>query len=205
MSVGTSAGTSAGTSVGTSAGTSAGMVAEPGAALLRVHLIVAMARNGVIGKGGSMPWHLPEDLAHFKRTTLGHVVIMGRRTWDSIGRPLPGRRNLVVTRDPGWQAPGAQACRSLPEALACSAPATDVFVIGGAQLYAQALAGPVQSLHLTRIDADIEGDTIFPALEPGRWRECNREHLPASATRPYALDFLQYEALRHDRGNPDTP
>lgn len=107
-------------------------------------LIVAMARNRVIGKDNTLPWHLPEDLQHFKRTTLGAPIIMGRRTWDSIGRPLPGRRNIVVSRQPDWQATGAEHARSLPDALAlCAAadsPAPRVFVIGGAQLYAQALA-----------------------------------------------------------------
>ncbi len=162
--------------------------------MTRLHLIVARARNGVIGDRGAMPWHLPEDLAHFKRTTLGHCVIMGRRTWDSIGRPLPGRRNIVVTRNPQWHAPGAEAAPSLEAAVRqCAAP--DAFVIGGAELYAQALRGPVARIHVTEIDADFAGDTLFPPLEPGRWRERSRRHLTPAGERGFALDFVEYEAI----------
>jgi len=162
-------------------------------AVPRLHLIVARARNGVIGNRGAMPWHLPEDLAHFKRTTLGHCIIMGRKTWDSIGRPLPGRRNIVVTRNPQWQAPGAEAASNLDAALALCGD-DDVFVIGGGELYAQALLRPVASIHLTEIDADFDGDARFAPLQAGRWRERSREHLAASEQRPYAIDFVHYEA-----------
>jgi len=167
--------------------------------VVRLELIVARARNGVIGDRGSLPWRLPEDLAHFKRTTLGHPVVMGRRTWDSIGRPLPGRRNIVVTRNRAWQAAGAEAVPDLAAALALcdaggSALPVRVFVIGGAQLYAEALAGYVDALHITEIDADIPGDTYFPALEPGRWREGGRTRIAAGAGRPFAFDFVHYEA-----------
>lgn len=162
-------------------------------AVARLHLIVARARNGVIGNRGAMPWHLPEDLAHFKRTTLGHAIIMGRKTWDSIGRPLPGRRNIVVTRNREWQAPGAEAAASLDAALALCGDA-DVFVIGGSELYAQALLRPVASIHLTEIDADFAGDTHFAPLQAGRWLERSRQHLAASEQRPYAIDFVHYEA-----------
>lgn len=141
-------------------------------------LIVAMARNRVIGKDNTLPWHLPEDLQHFKRTTLGAPIIMGRRTWDSIGRPLPGRRNIVVSRQPDWQAAGAEHARSLPDALAlCAAadnPAPRVFVIGGAQLYAQALA-LADELFITEIDADIDGDAYFPALDASQWQALSRD------------------------------
>jgi len=158
----------------------------------RVHLIVARARNGVIGSGGTMPWHLPVDLAHFKRTTLGHGIIMGRKTWDSIGRALPGRRNIVVTRNGQWQAPGAVAAPSLDAALAACG-GTDAFVIGGAELFALALAGPLHALHLTQIDADFDGDTYFAAPDPARWRERARRHLAPDAQRPFGLDFIEYE------------
>ncbi len=158
-----------------------------------VNLIVACARNGVIGNRGAMPWHLPEDLAHFKRTTLGHCIVMGRKTWDAIGRPLPGRRNIVVTRNAQWQAQGAEAALSLDAALALcgGAPA---FVIGGAQLYAQALQGPVANVYLTQIDAEFPGDAFFAPLEPGRWIERAREHHGATAQRPFAFDFVHFEA-----------
>lgn len=168
----------------------------------RLHLIVARARNGVIGNRGAMPWHLPEDLAHFKRTTLGHCIVMGRKTWDSIGRPLPGRRNIVVTRNAQWRADGAEAAPGLDAALALCGEG-DVFVIGGGELYAEALRRPVASIHLTEIDADFEGDARFAPLEPGRWRERTREHFAATAQRPYAFDFVHYEAAAADA--PDAP
>ena len=168
----------------------------------RLHLIVARARNGVIGNRGAMPWHLPEDLAHFKRTTLGHCIIMGRKTWDSIGRPLPGRRNIVVTRNAHWRAEGAEAASSLDAALALCGSG-DVFVIGGGELYAEALRRPVAGLHLTEIDADFEGDARFPPLEPGRWQERGRQHFAADARRPFAFDFVHYEAA--PARAPDAP
>ncbi len=165
-----------------------------------MQLIVARARNGVIGSGGALPWRLPEDLAHFRRLTMGHSIVMGRKTWESIGRALPGRRNIVVTRDAQWRAEGALAAHSLEQALeAAVQDGTDlrqVFVIGGAQLYAQALQLPVDTIFLTEIDADFDGDVRFPALEAGRWRECGREHFAPDATRPFGFDFVRYEAVR---------
>ena len=168
--------------------------------MTRIHLIVARARNGVIGRHGALPWHLPEDLAHFKRTTMGHAVIMGRKTWESIGRPLPGRRNIVVTRNARWQAPGAETATSLQQALQmCTVPShgadRDVFIIGGAQLYAQALQQHVDSIFLTEIDADFEGDAHFAALDPQRWRERSRQHFAPGGGRAFAFDFVRYEAV----------
>jgi dihydrofolate reductase len=124
-------------------------------------LIVAAARNGVIGKDGGLPWHLPEDLKHFKRTTTGHAIIMGRKTHESVGRPLPKRRNIVVTRQPGAQFPGCETANGLDEAIAL-ARATDEcpFIIGGASLYLAALPLATE-LHVTTIDEDVEGDTHF--------------------------------------------
>lgn len=135
-----------------------------------VELIVAHTRNLVIGRAGGMPWHLPDDLAQFKRATLGRVVIMGRRTFDEIGKPLPGRINLVVTRQSGWESPGTHRCASLDEALALAdelieagMASGDPAVIGGGQLYRLAL--PISDrIRRTLIDADIEGDTTFPDL-----------------------------------------
>ncbi|HEX6703625.1 MAG TPA: dihydrofolate reductase [Albitalea sp.] len=124
-------------------------------------LIAAVARNGAIGRNNQLLCRISEDLKFFKRTTLGSPVIMGRKTWESIGRPLPGRRNIVVTRNAGWQAEGAERAASLDDAIARAADAPKVFVIGGAQVYAQALPF-ADELVLTEIDADLDGDTFFP-------------------------------------------
>ena len=140
----------------------------------RVSIIVARASNGVIGKDGQLPWRLPEDLAFFKATTTGHTIVMGRKTWDSIGRPLPQRRNIVVSRNPHWQAAGAERASSLPAALALCSDATEVFIIGGAQLYEQALT-LADRLIVTAIEHDFEGDTYLPAADEKLWRELSRE------------------------------
>ena len=161
--------------------------------MVKLALIVARSRNGVIGRAGELPWRLPEDLAHFKRTTMGHPVVMGRKTWDSIGRPLPGRRNLVVTRDPHWNADGAEAFASLDAAFdAASDRCGDgdtVFVIGGAQVYREALAR-ADAMHVTEIDRDIDGDAYFPAFDPADWIETSREPLVGADTVPFA--FVHY-------------
>ena len=155
-------------------------------------LIVARARNGVIGRDNQLPWHLPEDLAHFKRVTMGRPIVMGRKTWESIGRPLPGRRSLVVSRDPHYAAPGAEVVGSLDEALARTAAEPEVFVIGGAQLYAVA-APRAQRLVLTELDADFEGDAHFAAPDPAHWNEVAREHHGPTAERAWGYDFVTYE------------
>ena len=148
----------------------------------RLHLIYARAANGVIGKNNALPWHLPEDLAHFKRTTLGCPVIMGRKTWDSLPpkfRPLPGRLNIVVSRDPAWHAAGALHAASIDAARALCPPGSDAWVIGGAQIYAQALplAG---SVVITEIDHAFEGDAFAPTLDAA-WQEQAREtHVAAN-------------------------
>lgn len=160
--------------------------------LPRISLIVARARNGVIGRNGTLPWRLPEDLAHFKRTTMGHPVVMGRRTWESIGRPLPGRRNIVVSRQAGFMAAGAEVALSLDAAIARCADAAEVFVIGGEQLYREALPR-AQRLVVTEIDADFEGDTFFPPIDTRLWRETAREHVEAMGQRDYGIDFVVYE------------
>ena len=155
-------------------------------------LIVARARNGIIGKDNGMPWHLPADLAHFKRTTLGHPVIMGRRTWESIGRALPGRRNIVVSRTPGFQAPGAEVVASLADAWRAVAGADEAFVIGGAPALR---GGPAAAdrIYLTDIAGDVEGDTFFPPLPPGAWRETVLGEQPADDSNRFALRFLLLE------------
>ncbi|MCT9123574.1 dihydrofolate reductase [Cupriavidus gilardii] len=154
-------------------------------------LIVARARNGVIGRDNTLPWRLPEDLAHFKRTTMGAPVIMGRKTWESIGRPLPGRRNIVVSRNSGLRLDGAETACSLEDALRLCVGVEQVFLIGGAQLYAEALPS-ADRLIVTEIDADIEGDAHFPEIDPRRWIATERErHRSESNGFDYA--FVTYE------------
>ena len=142
--------------------------------MTRITLIAAVARNGVIGLDGAMPWHLPDELAHFKATTMGHALIMGRRTFESIGRALPGRRTIVVTRDPAWQHADVETARSFPEAVSLAGPADEVFVAGGAQIYAEALPY-AHRLLITEVDAEPEGDTWFPAWPRDEWSEETRE------------------------------
>ncbi|MDO8319068.1 dihydrofolate reductase [Rhodoferax sp.] len=143
---------------------------------MKLNLIFARARNGVIGSNNTLPWHLPEDMAHFKRNTLGCPVIMGRKTWDSLPtkfRPLPGRLNVVVTRQDNWQAEGAVVANSLEAACAACPAESTAWVIGGAELYAQALA-LADTAVVTEIDADYEGDAFAPRFGP-EWREVARE------------------------------
>lgn len=154
-------------------------------------LIYARARNGVIGRDNAMPWHLPEDLAHFKATTLGCPVIMGRKTWDSLPprfRPLPGRRNIVVTRQADWNAEGAERAGSLEQALASCADSPRVWVTGGAQLYRLALPH-ADLVEVTVIDQDFEGDAYAPELGP-EWQETARSSQVSAKGLPYS--FLTY-------------
>lgn len=165
-------------------------------ALPRLHLIYARAANGVIGKDGRLPWHLPEDLAHFKRTTMGCPVIMGRKTWDSLPprfRPLPGRTNIVVTRQSDWSESGVQPSPNLQHALQLCEHAADVWVIGGAQLYA--LAEPLaQTAVVTEIEQDFDGDAFAPTLGPD-WHEVARErHVSATGM---AYSFVTYHRTAH--------
>ena len=156
---------------------------------MRLNLIVARARNGVIGAGGTIPWRVPGEMAYFKQVTLGHPIVMGRKTWESLPRrPLPGRRNLVVTRDRNYIAEGAEVVASLEEALARCADAHEVFVIGGAELFALALPRVTRAF-VTEIDLEVDGDVHFPALDPAQWREVSRRR---GATEP-THDFVVYE------------
>lgn len=155
-------------------------------------LIAALGRQRVIGYEGKMPWHLPADLAWFKRNTLGKPVIMGRNTWDSIGRALPERRNLVVSRDPQFQPNGAECFTSPQAALAAVADAPEVMVIGGAQIYQHFLPQATR-LYLTLIDADFHGDTFFPEYQQAAWQEQQRYEHAADATNPYPYTFLVLE------------
>lgn len=158
---------------------------------MKLHLIFARAANGAIGKDGVMPWHLPEDLAHFKRTTLGCPVIMGRKTWESLPprfRPLPGRTNVVVTRQRDWQAEGTRVAHSLEEGIALCGDVPDAWIIGGADIYAQAL--PLASTAVvTEIEADFEGDAFAPQFGP-EWKETARErHVSATGLK---FSFVTY-------------
>jgi dihydrofolate reductase len=157
-------------------------------------MVVAVARNGVIGANNAMPWHLPADLRHFRALTMGHRIIMGRKTWESLGRPLPGRENVIVSRNAALVAPGCKVVASLSAALSdCVLPAP-IFCIGGAELYRVALP-LAEDIHLTEINADFPGDTVMPPLPPAEWRETAREPAtdPASGIR-YA--FVHYVRVR---------
>ena len=161
-----------------------------GQGMTRIYLVAAIARNGVIGANGKLPWHLPEDLQHFKKLTLGHPIIMGRRTWESFAKPLPGRDSIVVTRRAGYEAPGASVAASLEAAIALCAGEPVAFVIGGAELYAAALP-LADGLVLTEIDKDYEGDTRFPEWDRKGWRVSQKEtHTSLQGVR---FDFVLYE------------
>lgn len=158
--------------------------------MTRIVLVAAVAANGIIGANGKLPWHLPEDLQYFKRLTLGHPVIMGRKTWESLKGPLPGRENIVVSRQAGYEAPGAAVASSLEAALALCAGEKVAFVIGGTQLFRESL--PVAAgLVMTEIQQDFPGDARFPDYDRSQWRETQREaHAAADGTR---FDFVMYE------------
>ncbi|KAE9636798.1 type 3 dihydrofolate reductase [Aeromonas veronii] len=157
---------------------------------MKISMIAAMAHDRVIGKDNQMPWHLPADLAHFKRVTLGKPVLMGRKTFESIGRPLPGRRNLVISRNPDYQAEGIEVVGSVEAALALLAGSSveELMVIGGGHLYAEMLPS-ADCLYLTRIDLAVEGDTRFPAFDDGQWQRVECESHPADEKNPHPYSF----------------
>jgi dihydrofolate reductase len=159
-----------------------------------ISIIAAMAENRVIGRENSLPWHLPNDLKHFKRLTSGHAIIMGRKNYESIGRPLPERTNIVVTRTPDYRAPGCTVVHSIGDALVAAGDDPEVFIIGGAELYAQTLAR-AHRLYLTEIHAHVSGDTYFPNFDMNAWREQAREKQEADATHPFAYSFVTLERI----------
>ncbi len=157
-----------------------------------------MAQNRVIGRNNSLPWHLSEDLKYFKRTTMGHSIIMGRKTWESIGRALTGRTSIVITRDEDYQAEGAKVVHSLEQAIKIAESiafidgAEEAFVIGGAGLYAAALPH-AQRFHLTRVHADVEGDTYLSEFDEGEWQEIRREEFQHDESNPYDYSICLLE------------
>jgi dihydrofolate reductase len=152
-----------------------------------IQFVVARADNGVIGKDGRLPWHLPADLRHFKKMTLGTPMIMGRRTFESLPGLLPGRRHIVLTRDRSWSAPGVEVVHSVDEALAAAA-SDRISIVGGAEIFAL-FVPHATDYHLTEVHSDIEGDTFMPAPDPAQWREVSREDHPATDGRP-AYSFV---------------
>lgn len=162
---------------------------------MHITIVVATDRHGLIGAGGGLPWHLPADLRRFRALTMGHPVVMGRRTWESIGRPLPGRHNIVVTTTRGYVAAGATVVSCLDGALAAAGDADTIMIIGGARLYAQALPR-ADRIHLTEVQATLAGDTWLPAFDRGAWREVAREAHPADARNPLPYCFITFERIR---------
>lgn len=162
----------------------------------RISIIAALAENNVIGRENRLPWHLPDDLKHFRRLTVGHPVIMGRRNYESLGRPLPDRLNIVVTHRPGYAAPGCRVVHSLEEAFAAADGADEIFVIGGGELYAQTL-DRADRLYLTRVHARVEGETRFPDFDADAWREIARVRHEADERHAYAFSFATLERQRH--------
>ena len=159
---------------------------------MTVSLIVAASRNGVIGNKNKLPWHLPADLKRFKQLTLGRPILMGRKTFESIGKPLPGRTNIVITRQPGLQACGASVAHSLEEALRLCEGQEEVFVIGGASIYKQSISF-ADKLYITRVHASPEGDTSFPEIKDVDWKMISSEDHSKDEKNEYDYSFTIYE------------
>ena len=166
--------------------------------MMELAVIIAAAENGTIGKDNALPWHLPEDLRYFKRVTMGKPIVMGRKTYESIGRPLPGRTNIVITRAPDWSAEGVRVAHSLDEALSLAGDiasldgVNELMVIGGAQIYKTALP-MADRLYLTQVHAVVEGDTYLPEIDWSGWKEVSRERHEASDANPYDYSFIVFE------------
>lgn len=167
---------------------------------MRLSLIVAVGTSGVIGNEGGLPWRLPSDLAHFKKTTMGHSVVMGRKTFDSIGKPLPGRRNLVLSRSTAQFPSGVEGVRSPEEVLELCAGDEEVFVIGGAEIYRHFI-DRADRIFLTEVQGDFPGDTFFDPLDPERWNETSRLEQPVDEKNLYRHTFLLFER-RENSTNP---
>jgi len=165
-----------------------------------ISLIVAMAQNGVIGRANALPWRLPEDLKRFKEYTLGKPILMGRKTFESIGRPLPGRLNLVLTRDSGWHAEGVTVVHSVEEALQQTRSSEELVAIGGAEIY-RLLLPLAHRIYLTHVHADVPGDTFFPAFDPAQWDDVDYRTQPADERHAYPVTFVTLER----RASPAGP
>jgi dihydrofolate reductase len=163
-----------------------------GSIMTTLHLIVARARNGVIGKDNQLPWHLPEDLKHFKRTTLGKPVIMGRKTWESLPKALPGRLNVVITRQADYVAEGATVVTSIDEALEAVKENDHAFIMGGAEIYRQTM-DRVTVAHITVINADYEGDAVFEGFNENEWTLAEEDTFPATDQHPWSFSIRRYE------------
>ena len=165
---------------------------------IRLSLMVAKASNRVIGRNNKLPWYLPNDLKYFKQATFGKPVIMGRKTWDSLGKPLPGRTNIVITRQTDFQAEGAKVVATLDEAVTLAENVAfiegqdEAVVMGGAEIYALALP-KTDRLYLTEVHAEVDGDTWFPEYDTSEWKEIGREDFPAEGPNPYDYSFVVYE------------
>ena len=158
-------------------------------------IISAMDENRLIGQRNALPWHLPADLAFFKRTTLGKPVLMGRKTYESIGKPLPGRRNVIISRDTGYRAEGCEVCCSIDQAMQLVDDVPEAMLIGGASLYTQTL-DLADHLYITEIKAVFEGDAWFPKIDPMRWQETWREEHTADEKNPYSYAFVKYTRIK---------
>lgn len=170
---------------------------------MRVAMIVAQAQNRVIGRDNKLPWYLPGDLKYFKQATLGKPIVMGRKTFDSIGKPLPGRLNIVITRDQRYQSDGVKVVHSLQEAIELAESqalidgAEELMIIGGEQIYAQALS-LAERLYITQVHAEVEGDAHFPVFDPADWQELGREDFSAEGPNPYDYSFIVYQRISSD-------
>jgi len=159
---------------------------------MRISIIAAMAKNRVIGCNNALPWHLPEDLKHFRQLTMGHPILMGRRTFESIGKPLPGRTSIVISRNRDFDFPGVKAASSIPEAIALCGDSEEIFFIGGGDLYRQAIE-LANRIYLTEIQSEFEGDAHFPEFDAGKWREISREKRASESG--MAFDFAVYDRI----------
>ncbi len=157
-----------------------------------ISIIVAMDTKGVIGRDGKLPWHLSADLRHFKSITMSKPIIMGRKTHESLGRALPGRENIVITRDKNYQAPGCTVLHSLDDVFVHCRNADEIIIMGGAELYAQ-LLGRAHRIYLTEVHAEVGGDTCFPAYDGGAWREIQRQDFKADEKNQYDYSFVILE------------
>jgi dihydrofolate reductase len=161
---------------------------------MKLSIIVATAANGVIGRDNQLPWHLPADLRHFKQTTMGKPILMGRKTWESIGRPLPGRTNIVITRDTDYAAAGCVVVNSIEAAMEAAGSQDEIMIIGGAELYRQVLPR-TDTIYLTRIHEDFDGDTVFPELSASEWREVERSDQQPDENNPHDYSFIRFDRI----------